>query len=82
MQNRQQVRISTKNLAGGKIEYTVQASKDSALRVISSEKLSSEKLSMESLGYIVQQHLRKNHRGRFPKRMNETIEIPSFRFIE
>lgn len=77
MQNRQQVRISTKNLAGGKIEYTVQASKDSALRVISSEKL-----SMESLGYIVQQHLRKNHRGRFPKRMNETIEIPSFRFIK
>lgn len=37
---------------------------------------------MESLGYIVQQHLRKNHRGRFLKRMNETIEIPSFRFIE
>ena len=49
MQNRQQVRISAKNLAGGKIEYTIQASKDSVLRVISSEKL-----SMESLGYVVQ----------------------------
>jgi len=77
MQNRQQVRISTENLAGGKTEYIIQASKDSVLRVISSEKL-----SMELLGYVVRQHLRKNHRGRFPKRMNETIEIPSFRFIE
>lgn len=77
MQNRQQVRISFKNLAGGKIEYTVQASKDSVLRVISSEKL-----SMEVLDYVVRQYLKKHHRGHFPKRMNEIIEIPLFRFIE
>lgn len=77
MQNRQQAKISAQRIAGGKIEYTIQASKDSVLRVISSEKL-----SMELLDYVVRQHLKKNHRGRFPKRMNETIEIPSFRFIE
>ena len=77
MQNRPQVKISVKKIANGKLEYTIQASKDSVLRVISSEKL-----SMELLDYVVRQHLKKNHRGRFPKRMNDIIEIPSFRFTE